>query len=178
VETDLEVPAGSYLDDIDQATIARVPIEIGENTSDTNVSVGMPGGEPADAPPHMRVTVPGFNVPDTAPTPDIPFDNGFHAQADPHEAVTVPARDRGFVPPREPPVPLTPVAATAPVVAPAVRDRPRPRPPLSTAPDSLPPPRDNKQASGPSPACPQCESPMAWVEEHLRFYCKSCRMYF
>ena len=53
-----------------------------------------------------------------------------------------------------------------------------PKLPISTAPDSLPPPKDSKQALGPSPACPQCESPMAWVEEHLRFYCKSCRMYF
>jgi len=51
--------------------------------------------------------------------------------------------------------------------------------PLSTAPESLPPPAvDEQAAGGPSPACPQCESPMAWVEEHLRFYCKSCRMYF
>jgi hypothetical protein len=52
--------------------------------------------------------------------------------------------------------------------------------PLSTAPDSLPPPRESKQqaAAGPSPACPQCDSPMAWVDEHLRFYCRSCRMYF
>jgi hypothetical protein len=53
-----------------------------------------------------------------------------------------------------------------------------PKLPISTAPDSLPPPRDNKPTMGPSPACPQCEAPMAWVEEHLRFYCKSCRMYF
>jgi hypothetical protein len=51
--------------------------------------------------------------------------------------------------------------------------------PISTAPESLPPPKtEPPTASGPSPACPQCESPMAWVEEHLRFYCKSCRMYF
>ncbi len=49
---------------------------------------------------------------------------------------------------------------------------------ISTAPDSLPPPSASKAASGPSPACPQCDSPMAWIEEHLRFYCKSCRMYF
>jgi hypothetical protein len=50
---------------------------------------------------------------------------------------------------------------------------------LSTAPESLPPPSPTEEmASGPTPACPQCESPMAWVEEHLRFYCKSCRMYF
>jgi hypothetical protein len=50
---------------------------------------------------------------------------------------------------------------------------------ISTAPDSLAPPSDEQLAtSGPSPACPQCEAPMVWVEEHLRFYCKSCRMYF
>jgi hypothetical protein len=49
----------------------------------------------------------------------------------------------------------------------------------STAPSTLPPPRTAEpSSSGPSPACPQCESPMAWVEEHLRFYCKQCRMYF
>lgn len=54
-----------------------------------------------------------------------------------------------------------------------------PKIPVSTAPDSLPPPTEKQAASsGPSPACPQCEAPMAWVEEHLRFYCKSCRMYF
>lgn len=51
--------------------------------------------------------------------------------------------------------------------------------PISTAPSSLPPPSEKQSTtSGPSPACPQCESPMAWVEEHLRFYCKSCKMYF
>ena len=51
--------------------------------------------------------------------------------------------------------------------------------PISTAPESLPPPTAKQTATmGPTPACPQCESPMAWVEEHLRFYCKSCKMYF
>lgn len=50
---------------------------------------------------------------------------------------------------------------------------------ISTASQSLPPPKQAEvPASGPAPACPQCEAPMAWVEEHLRFYCKSCRMYF
>ncbi len=50
---------------------------------------------------------------------------------------------------------------------------------MSTASASLPPPRTVETAPhGPTPACPQCESPMAWVEEHLRFYCKQCRMYF
>jgi hypothetical protein len=50
---------------------------------------------------------------------------------------------------------------------------------VSTASSSLPPPKATQDsASGPTPACPQCESPMAWVDEHLRFYCKQCRMYF
>ncbi len=55
---------------------------------------------------------------------------------------------------------------------------PSPRLPMSTASQSLPPPVEGAATAGPSPACPQCEAPMAWVEEHLRFYCKSCRMYF
>ncbi|HSN25402.1 MAG TPA: hypothetical protein VLT45_03930, partial [Kofleriaceae bacterium] len=51
--------------------------------------------------------------------------------------------------------------------------------PITTAPASLPPPKNAAiPSSGPTPACPQCEAPMAWVEEHLRFYCKACRMYF
>jgi hypothetical protein len=59
------------------------------------------------------------------------------------------------------------------------KERAATNPPLSTAPSSLPPPKQLDSApSGPTPACPQCESPMAWVEEHLRFYCRSCRMYF
>lgn len=68
---------------------------------------------------------------------------------------------------------VEPVAAASPAPSEA------PKIPISTAPDSLPPPTEKQAAtSGPSPACPQCEAPMAWVEEHLRFYCKSCRMYF
>lgn len=52
-------------------------------------------------------------------------------------------------------------------------------PSISTAPTNLAPPKPSEAvASGPTPGCPQCESPMAWVEEHLRFYCKQCRMYF
>ncbi|MBA3540091.1 MAG: hypothetical protein H0T79_10720, partial [Deltaproteobacteria bacterium] len=70
-------------------------------------------------------------------------------------------------------------ALSAPVaVAPTPPPLEDPKIPISTAPQSLPPPIIKKVSSGPSPACPQCESPMAWVDEHLRFYCKSCRMYF
>lgn len=174
------------LGDVDQATISRVPIEITDNASPTNVSYDMPTGADvaADDPhassdaagdargastgaaAHLRTTVP-FTVPDTQPTPEplASLDSGPRIAPDPDgEAVTIPARSRN----REP-------APTAP----PHRDRAVPKLPISTAPESLPPPKDNKQqASGPSPACPQCESPMAWVEEHLRFYCKSCRMYF
>jgi hypothetical protein len=75
------------------------------------------------------------------------------------------------------PKPMPSAHAPAPLV-----EVPKPEPtkiPLSTAPASLPPPKQAQPAtSGPTPACPQCEAPMAWVEEHLRFYCKQCRMYF
>jgi hypothetical protein len=186
-EPDVEAPPATDLGDIDQATISRVPIEITDNASPTSVNYDLPtsdelgatsddaaspGDNPVDlraitagdavgAPAHLRVTVP-FTVPDTAPTEPVdPIEHRRAHATDPNgEAVTVPARSRG----RE----TTPA-----------RERPMPKLPISTAPDSLPPPKDSKQpTSGPSPACPQCESPMAWVEEHLRFYCKSCRMYF
>lgn len=57
-------------------------------------------------------------------------------------------------------------------------DKPEPKIPLSTASPTLPPPKESVAAVGPSPACPQCEAPMAWVDEHLRFFCSQCRMYF
>ncbi len=73
-------------------------------------------------------------------------------------------------------------AATVPATSPAPPGGPitgTAKIPVSTASESLPPPKKEEVAtSGPTPACPQCEAPMAWVEEHLRFYCKSCRMYF
>ena len=55
-----------------------------------------------------------------------------------------------------------------------------PASPIVTAAADLPPPdpAPASTSSGPSPACPQCDAPMAWVEAHLRFYCKSCKMYF
>jgi hypothetical protein len=78
---------------------------------------------------------------------------------------------------RTPPAPPAPAPISVPKIFPV--KTPPPKVPISTAPDSLPPPSEKQvKNSGPSPACPQCESPMAWVEAHLRFYCKSCRMYF
>jgi hypothetical protein len=77
----------------------------------------------------------------------------------------------------EEPTPHTDPATPA---IPAAEEPRAPTPiPISTAPTSLPPPKAAPtMPSGPTPACPQCEAPMAWVEEHLRFYCKQCRMYF
>ncbi|HEY5934215.1 MAG TPA: hypothetical protein VIU61_06270 [Kofleriaceae bacterium] len=85
--------------------------------------------------------------------------------------------------PAAPPAPAITVPKIFPVKTPppprTQTPPPTPKLPISTAPDSLPPPSEKQvKNSGPSPACPQCESPMAWVEAHLRFYCKSCRMYF
>jgi hypothetical protein len=77
------------------------------------------------------------------------------------------------------PAPITKVPTIPPMLPAIVPPPPQPKVPISTASSSLPPPSEKQAASsGPSPACPQCEAPMAWVEEHLRFYCKSCRMYF
>jgi len=73
----------------------------------------------------------------------------------------------------------TPAVDEAPTDHEPAKERAATKLPISTAPESLPPPTEKQAAaSGPSPACPQCEAPMAWVEAHLRFYCKSCKMYF
>jgi hypothetical protein len=77
----------------------------------------------------------------------------------------------------EPPAPPPVAPASAAAAAPARQSQPKL--PITTAPSTLPPPKALPvAAAGPTPACPQCEAPMAWVEEHLRFYCKACRMYF
>ncbi|GEM_PF-5661715 len=95
-----------------------------------------------------------------APTPRLPTDDGEEAatvarpKQDPEDLATDPAQARASV-------------------------KSMPKIPITTASESLPPPKEEKTAyGGPQPACPQCEAPMSWVEEHLRFYCKSCRMYF
>lgn len=145
-------PTDRLAEDLDHPTIARVPIEITENISNTTISPQMPMPEDADAE-------------DTARPHDLADDVSRDG-----DAASVPARGAdGWLP-----VPTTLAGAVPPV--PLVRDRAKL--PITTAPTSLPPPRDSKQTFGPSPACPQCESPMTWIEEHLRFYCKSCRMYF
>jgi len=201
-ETDPHDRAETVDQGIDPATGSHDPIEIGDHTSQTSVSFGMVTAEELDAaveaagappgtpgngrgatnlahaieaggPEDASATELGFSETTTASEPLEPLDEPGRAQSstDLNSAVAPPP---AAVSPA--PLPLPSVTMAAP--APLVRDRPMPKLPISTAPDSLPPPKDQKQQTGPSPACPQCESPMAWVEEHLRFYCKSCRMYF
>ena len=200
-ETDPHERAETVDPEVDQATASRPPIEVGDNTSQTDVSLGAVSAEELDA------AVDELGAPRSAPgdvSGGIDIDDAIdpsgpsrHGRGTPAELgfsdTSMPARsvvpaDTGnvvFAAPLPaiaalspaqpaPPSPL-PIVVTPPMVTPL---RPMPKLPISTAPDSLPPPKDTKQQTGPSPACPQCESPMAWVEEHLRFYCKSCRMYF
>jgi hypothetical protein len=171
-----DVTDASSRADADPATAASVPIEVGDYVSQTNVSVGVPSPDEIDAAAERSGAGDSGYVPDTSPNgePIAPH----HAAPPPHAAAAAAlAASRPTIQlPGQRPMLDVPIVV-APPISP-VRDRVMPKLPISTAPDSLPPPRDNKQAIGPSPACPQCESPMAWVEEHLRFYCKSCRMYF
>lgn len=160
-DTDVTDPDGESSADLDAATVSRVPIEVGEYDSQTHVSVDLPlpddaGG--ASAPRAAAANTAGVDQP-TMLGP----------------AVAVASRPTVQMSEQRPDAPIAPSPSRT--FTPHGRGS-MPNLPISTAPDSLPPPKDHKQALGPSPACPQCESPMAWVEEHLRFYCKSCRMYF
>jgi hypothetical protein len=130
--------------------------------------------------PAFADTMLPMNLPPAVTVDKADFDRSLERNPPPH---------RPSAPALKPPaiaVPKTiapkPMPSAHAPVAPIV-DKPEPKPepniPLSTAPASLPPPKQAQPAtSGPTPACPQCEAPMAWVEEHLRFYCKQCRMYF
>jgi hypothetical protein len=174
-DTDVTDTDGRPEPDAEGATVSRVPVEVSDYVSQTNVSAGAPSADDVDAAVDLADR---GAVPDTSP--------GGEPVADPPDAIAVrpTVQAPAQIPPRgadQPTViasPISPLPPLSAASAPAARDRPMPKLPISTAPESLPPPRDNKPTIGPSPACPQCEAPMAWVEEHLRFYCKSCRMYF
>jgi hypothetical protein len=82
-----------------------------------------------------------------------------------------------------PPLPLPrtkPPSLPPPVRPPATPSGtgPSPRiaaPEASIARPAAPPP--TASPAGPVPACPQCDAPTVWNEEHLRFFCRSCRIY-
>jgi hypothetical protein len=180
-ETDPDGRLDSLEPGFDPVTGSRVPIEVGDYVSQTNVSdIPIDDRDPGTSPVPLQPNDdesedpdgPSVRVPDTSPTGE-PVGGFALAPARGASPINGAATHAP-----EPPAAAFPVPIAIPAPTPAVRDRPMPRLPISTAPDSLPPPRDTRQQAGPSPACPQCESPMAWVEEHLRFYCKSCRMYF
>jgi hypothetical protein len=111
---------------------------------------------------------------------DVPGDDTDALETAARERMDVDSLDEVAPPPARGPAARPAVAPIAGAPYGGLGSRATPvKPPLSTAPPSLPPPKTaNIPATGPTPACPQCEAPMAWVEEHLRFYCKSCRMYF
>jgi len=127
-------------------------------------------------------------VPSTKPGLDAKLGEAPTVPARIGEAPTVPARpaepdsNEGATVRKSEPKVAAPAAPARPTPVPRAPDPTRStgaNVPISTAPTSLPPPKQAPQvSSGPTPACPQCEAPMAWVEEHLRFYCASCRMYF
>ncbi|HEY0191775.1 MAG TPA: hypothetical protein VGC42_11690 [Kofleriaceae bacterium] len=149
---------------VPELAAARVPVEITDNASQTNIS-----GVPSDSTGQIALEDAAYM--EAEGLAGEPSDTAQAAAVRPSD--TSPS---GELLAAQPPPVAFPVPTT---MAPPTASRATPRLPITTAPDTLPPPRDNKpQASGPSPACPQCEAPMAWVEEHLRFYCKSCRMYF
>lgn len=155
------------LDRGDEASVqVGRPSTNGEVGDSTDASVALPEAESTDV--HAPL--------DTEEAPIVrPPTEGEEAETNAIEKQTLDV-DTGVQEKLEPePVAAVPAMAAEP--APAVISAPKI--PITTASDSLPPPTEKQAAtSGPSPACPQCEAPMAWVEEHLRFYCKSCRMYF
>jgi hypothetical protein len=180
LDTEVTDPEGRADADLEAATVSRVPIEIGEYDSQTNVSVDLPSPEDIDA---VGGAARAGRGPDTLPSdePMAPRAGIAAAAADQPTilgaAVIAASRPTVQIAEQRLEVPMLAAPPLSRTTTPQTRGS-MPKLPISTAPDSLPPPKDNKQALGPTPACPQCESPMAWVEEHLRFYCKSCRMYF
>ncbi|MEJ7602301.1 MAG: hypothetical protein WKG01_30670 [Kofleriaceae bacterium] len=154
------------------ASIAAAVLAPASPATSSRISISPPGPVSLKTPPAPAAKFPPVRTP--APKPHTP-----HPIV---PAMIAPIMAPVIVPMVIPNIPSIaapiPEPVVAPVEAPAAPPS-TPNIPMSTAPDSLPPPSEKQvKSSGPSPACPQCESPMAWVEAHLRFYCKSCRMYF
>jgi hypothetical protein len=188
-DTGAVAPISPELADTRIAPASEMPVL---RPSDEHDAVGGPRTDVMDA---VEAPTVSGHLPANEPAPTV---SGPAPAAMP--AVTIDKADfdktieRNPSPPNRPSAPslkAPPIIAVPRTIAPrplaevaAPPQRPTPSPdakpvPLSTAPASLPPPKQAQPAqSGPTPACPQCEAPMAWVEEHLRFYCKQCRMYF
>jgi hypothetical protein len=183
------------------ATSARDPKPRAPSPSSASIEPG--SIEPIDVSELSTGDSTSPSVPFETQTNESP---SFGGSTDVTDDIETQAREKIALEPTEPamlakPIPAPPPRASAPILTSAARQTPIPPPgkpskpattpppttasqpiklPITTAPGTLPPPKESKPSttSGPSPACPQCEAPMAWVEEHLRFYCKSCRMYF
>ncbi|HEY5937199.1 MAG TPA: hypothetical protein VIU61_21260 [Kofleriaceae bacterium] len=160
-DSDAVSPISAELDDADSDAVSRIPkrastdVRTGGNRIGENTAVGLAAAPPAPA------IHPGddneFNRAGSQSEHTVQTDIGDLITGDTSKT-PIPTLDRQS----------------------QTLDVPGGKAPISTAPTSLPPPKQQTEnvPSGPTPACPQCESPMSWVEEHLRFYCRSCRMYF
>lgn len=163
------------------STSPSVPFETVTNESRSSVAFETATGESRPSVPFETATAESRPFSSEQPTDVSRLEDSVDEQA---ETVAREKVDPAAL--KEPERPSAAILTSAPAPAkklaisvPDIPPVPPKKPPISTAPDSLPPPTTQQSAtSGPSPACPQCEAPMAWVEEHLRFYCKSCRMYF
>lgn len=146
--------------DVDEKTLAQPALD-----PETNTSVEL------DA--TAKASKPRFRTPTDLGTIAPSWDREAESPATQPDAPETPVRPTTIEHAAPPPASV----GTSSSEEPAPRTTPIP---LSTAPASLPPPRQSARAitNGPIPACPQCDSPMGWVEEHLRFYCAQCRMYF
>ncbi len=167
-DADVQVGRPATNSEIGDSTDANLPLAEAESTD------VRPPLDTEEA-PVVRPPTEGDDAETNAIEKQTIDDTGVQDKVEPVAAAAPPAVIAPPAPPASPasPAPIEP----APIEAAPVEAAPKI--PISTAPDSLPPPTEKQAAtSGPSPACPQCEAPMAWVEEHLRFYCKSCRMYF
>ena len=168
------------------ASIAAAVLAPTSTASSSRIAISPPGPVSSKTPPAPATKFPPVRTPAPKPQQSIVPATLAPLPA-PIAPVTTPVIAPLVVPVITPFVSLAAEAAAAaaaaePIAAPveaSASPPSTPNIPMSTAPDSLPPPSEKQvKSSGPSPACPQCESPMAWVEAHLRFYCKSCRMYF
>lgn len=181
---DSALPTGMYRDEQDADGTAQNELPVGDMTT-PSLDVDMPDGD-VDAlipPPSPDTGAAMTSATDAMPAPTFgsapTITNSIPAVGGPTDVMAAQRAPRTDVVPaqRGPhstdvvPTLAGPVSVAMPAVSVTMV--------AVTAPPDLPLPRDSETASaGPSPACPQCEAPMAWVEAHLRFFCRSCKMYF
>ena len=117
--------------------------------------------------------------PRPAPTSSFPPAAPAGGAPPPIVASPPPATPPRSAPPTRPPPPTSSFPPAAPAGgAPSTQSLPLKVPAIAprVARAATPDPSD-MSAAGPVPACPECEAPTVWIEEHLRFYCRKCKIY-